>query len=235
MKIMKAALIVSIALNVLLVGAAAFYIQMNGGERFLKTQWRALTSDQPFNDYYLNQKSVFEAASADAPVDKVFIGDSLTDHGQFGEYFPGETVINRGIRDDTSYNVLHRIKEVAEREPKEAYILVGINDIMEGIGPEEYEKNVRKIVGAFDHGKTEVTLFSILPVNHDLIGNSIRDEEIAKYNGILRKVAEESGADLIDLHPAFLDDKGQLDQRYTIDGVHLNGAGYDVWMEKMKR
>ncbi|EMR06517.1 GDSL-like Lipase/Acylhydrolase [Bhargavaea cecembensis DSE10] len=230
---MKKWFVISVLLNMLLIGAAVWIIQMNGGERFIKAQWRAMTSDKSFSEYYLTKTSVFKE-SPDAPVDKAFVGDSLTDYGAFGEYFPDEQVINRGVYDDTSEFVLNRIEEVAGREPKEAYVMVGINDIIKGVEAETYEKNLREIVDAFDTSVTKVALFSILPVNHDLVGNSVKDEEINRFNEIIRKVAEESGAEFIDLHPHFLDDKGQLDRQYTVDGVHLNGKGYDVWLEQMK-
>ena len=32
---------------------------------------------------------------------------------------------------------------------------------------------------------------------------------------------------LIDLHSAFIDDNGLLDQKFTTDGVHLSALGYD--------
>jgi lysophospholipase L1-like esterase len=69
---------------------------------------------------------------------------------------------------------------------------------------------------------TQVTLFSILPMNHYLVG---KDKEIAHFNEIIRQVAEESGSEFINHHPHFLDDKGQLGRQYTVDGVHLNGKG----------
>ncbi|WP_424236969.1 GDSL-type esterase/lipase family protein [Bhargavaea ginsengi] len=230
---MKKWLVVSVLLNVLLIGAAGFMVYMNGGDRFIKAQWRAMTSDKSFSEYYLTKTSIFKESPA-APVDKAFVGDSLTDYGAFGEYFPDERVINRGVYDDTSELVLDRIGEVAGREPKEAFVMVGINDIIKGVKPETYEKNLRGIVDAFDPAMTEVTLFSILPVNHDLVGNSVKDEEISRFNEIIRKVAEENGAEFIDLHSHFLDDKSQLDKQYTVDGVHLNGKGYDIWLEQMK-
>lgn len=229
---MKKWLVVSVLLNVLLIGAAGFMIYMNGGDRFIKAQWRAMTSDKSFSEYYLTKTSIFKESPA-APVDKAFVGDSLTDYGAFGEYFPDERVINRGVYDDTSELVLNRIGEVAGREPKEAYLMVGINDIIKGVKPETYEKNLRGIVEAFDPGTTELTLFSILPVNHDLVGNSVKDEEINRFNEIIRQVAEDHGAKFVDLHPHFLDDNGQLDKQYTVDGVHLNGKGYNVWLEQI--
>ena len=230
---MKKWLVVSVLLNVLLIGVAIWIIQLNGGERFVKAQWRALTSDKSFSEYYQTKTSVFKESPV-APVDKAFIGDSLTDYGSFGEYFPDEQVINRGVYDDTSELVLNRIDEVAGREPAEAYVMVGINDIIKGVKPETYEKNLRGIIDAFDPSVTEVTLFSILPVNHDLVGNAVSDEEISKFNEIIRQVAEESGSEFIDLHSHFLDDKEQLARQYTVDGLHLNGNGYDVWLEQMK-
>ncbi|SIT73972.1 Lysophospholipase L1 [Edaphobacillus lindanitolerans] len=233
MKKLKTVLAVSVLVNVLLLGIGGFYLSRHGGVREVKAQWEELTSPDQENPYYINKVSIFKALP-DEPVDRAFIGDSLTDHGEFAEYFPGETVINRGIRDDTSEGVLKRIGEVAARTPKQAYIMIGTNDIMQDVKPEKYEKNMRKIVSAFDPGKTQVTLLSILPVNTEISDRPIDNQKVIQYNKIVKKIARDNDARYMNLDRLFTHGQGKMDSAYTVDGIHLNGKGYDEWMEKVK-
>lgn len=233
MKKRKTVLTISVLLNVVLVGLAVWYVSLHGGAHYVKAQWESLTSDESANPYYINRVSIFKAAPSE-PVDRAFIGDSLTDHGEFAEYFPGERVINRGIRDDTSAGLLKRIDEVADRAPKKAYIMIGTNDIMQGVDRKEYEENLRKIVGAFDPAKTQVTLQSILPVNTAISNREIDNQEVVKYNRIVKKVAADNGLEYLNLDLLFTHGEGRMDPAYTVDGIHLKGEGYDKWIAKVK-
>ncbi len=44
--------------------------------------------------------------------DIIFLGDSITLQGDFGEFFSDKRVPNRGIGNDTSEGVLNRLDEV---------------------------------------------------------------------------------------------------------------------------
>jgi lysophospholipase L1-like esterase len=50
-----------------------------------------------------------------------------------------------------------------------------------------------------------------------------------ELNRGIKTLCEKSGARYVDLHALMADAHGDLDARYTIDGVHLNGSGYQVW------
>jgi lysophospholipase L1-like esterase len=54
-------------------------------------------------------------------------------------------------------------------------------------------------------------------------------------NAALKKLAAQEKITLIDLYPHFLDAAGKLDKQYTIDGLHLNAAGYKVWAAILKK
>ncbi|WP_040226817.1 GDSL-type esterase/lipase family protein [Bhargavaea cecembensis] len=228
MKKLKSVLAVSLLANVVLLGFGGFYWSQSGS---VKAEGEG--SPNYKNPYYINKVSIFKALP-DKPVDRAFIGDSLTDHGEFAEYFPGETVINRGIRDDTSAGLLKRIGEVADRAPKKAYIMIGTNDILQGADRKEYEENLRKIVDAFDPAGTQVTLQSILPVNTEISHRKIDNKEVVKYNRIVKKIAKESGAEYLNLDLLITHGEGRMDPKYTVDGIHLKGNGYDEWVEKVK-
>ncbi len=38
----------------------------------------------------------------------------------------------------------------------------------------------------------------------------------------------------IDIHPDFLNNKGEMDEKYTYDGVHLTEEGYYLWADLIR-
>jgi lysophospholipase L1-like esterase len=227
-------LIISITLNIVLIGTAAWIIQAQGGMGFVREQLKAMGSDKGFPEYYVQKKSIFETLDTKG-ADKIFLGDSITDHGEFPEYYPDETVLNRGIAEDTSEGVLNRIDEVKSRNPEEVYIMIGVNDIAEGTNIKTYQKNMERIIQTFDPAETRIVVQSILPVNTESFNNDVSNEKIHQFNEVLQEIAQNNQAEYADLHPHFKDGKGQLKKDITIDGIHLKGTGYDMWVEQLEK
>lgn len=225
-------LVISLLFNVLLIGAGSYVVHKIGGIEFVKTKMQSAPSVKKDAAYYFTKKSVFEHSAA-SDVDKVFIGDSITDYGEFQEYFPDEVVLNRGIRNDVAKGVLDRIQEVVERNPKKAYLMIGVNDIRYGTDAKDFESRVHTIVESFEGKDTQLFIQSILPVNNGLFGNEVSNKKVKAFNDVLRRIADEKGITYIDLHESFTDKNGQLDEKFTVDGLHLNGAGYEVWVDKL--
>jgi lysophospholipase L1-like esterase len=231
---LKVFLVLSLLINILIIGTLSFVISKQGGTAFLEKHIKGLVSPQKHPDYYLQKKNIFETLDHVEHVDKVFVGDSISDHGEFQEYFPKEVVLNRGIGEDETAGVLNRIDEVVNRNPKKVYILIGINDIQSKVEKDVYQKNMEKIVDSFDKNSTTVVLQSILPINNKDFHNTISNEKVHQFNVVLQKIAEEKGIQYIDLHRHFEDENGQLKKELTVDGIHLNGKGYDIWMNNLK-
>ncbi|MDN7244535.1 GDSL-type esterase/lipase family protein [Planococcus shenhongbingii] len=234
MKKVKALLMGSLIVNLLFIGATGFIVYKQGGISFIKEQIGNAASPQELPDYYLQKKDIFESLNTAKP-DKVFIGDSITDHGEFQEYYPGQAVLNRGIAEDTSKGVLNRIDEAAKRYPKEVYLMIGINDIAAGVEADSYRRNIEKIIQSFDENSTKVILQSILPINNQDFNNEISNEKIHQFNKILQEIAEENSLEFVNLHTAFEAPNGQLRKEITIDGIHLKGKGYDIWFEQLSK
>lgn len=226
-------LVVSLLLNVLLIGTGSYVVHKIGGLEFVKTKMQSTPSVKKDSAYYFTKKSVFEHSAA-SDVDIVFIGDSITDYGEFQEYFPDEVVLNRGIRNDVAKGVLNRIQEVVDRNPKEAYLMIGVNDIRYGTDAKDFESRVNAIVDSFDGKETRLFIQSILPVNNGIFGNEVSNKKVKEFNEILLRIADENGIEYIDFHSSFTDKNGQLDKEFTVDGLHLNGKGYEVWVDKLQ-
>ena len=50
-------------------------------------------------------------------------------------------------------------------------------------------------------------------------------------NAQLIEICNSQGLTYIDLDPTFSDENGKLNKKYSIDGLHVNGAGYVIWKE----
>ena len=233
MKKIKSLLVISLLLNIILIGVGSVGVSKIGGIEFIKKQMQPAPSGKGTSDYYFTKKSIFDQSDA-KNVSKIFIGDSITDYGEFQEYFPNEVVLNRGIRNDVSKGVLNRIQEVVNRNPKEAYLMIGVNDIRYSKGSKNFEKHITAIVKSFEGESSKLIIQSILPVNNELFGNEVSNKKVKQFNEVLQRIAEENGIEYIDLHSSFVDKNGQLDEKFTIDGIHLNGEGYKIWMDALR-
>src|ERR1700676_4642223 len=102
----------------------------------------------------------------------VFMGDSITDAGaspESGGFFPGKGYIDRGIRGQTTPQMLIRFRpDVIALQPKVVVILAGTNDIAGNTGPmplSAVEDNLVSMAELARANKIRVVLSSVLPVS----------------------------------------------------------------------
>lgn len=191
-------------------------------------------------DEYWDQKtSLFEILPIRGN-DIVFLGNSITDGGEFGELFEMDNIKNRGIRSDVITGVEKRLSQVTTGHPAKIFLLIGINDVSHGLTmdklAERYERLVKKI--REQSPDTKLYVQSVMPVNNDfkryrnLIG---REKIIPQFNKEIEQIAARNGAEYINLWPALADTGGKLKREYTNDGLHLNGAGYRAWTRHIEQ
>ncbi len=168
--------------------------------------------------------------------DIVFLGNSITDGGEFAEFFHNPDIKNRGIRSDVIEGVRKRLYQITPGHPSKIFLLIGINDVSHHLGAKKIAERYRNLVRDIREQSPETQLYiqSIMPVNNsfarykNLIG---QEKTIKELNPMLRQIAEEEGAQYIDLTPALSDSKGNLRKEFTNDGLHLTGKGYAAWMD----
>jgi lysophospholipase L1-like esterase len=169
-----------------------------------------------------------------AKTDIVFLGNSITAGIEWSELLGLPQARNRGISGDISFGVLERLDEVTEGKPAKVFILIGINDISRNIPDSVILRNYRMIIQRIkkESPETKICFQTLLPVNNTFTqfkNHYNKDAHIQYINESLKKMAAEEKILLLDLHPHFLDQDKRLDSKYTIDGLHLNAAGYQVW------
>jgi len=194
------------------------------------------TFDSSFRFYYYDQKlSMFETMP-DQEKEIVWMGDSITDGGEWSELFPGLRTLNRGISSDNTFGMLYRINEVAKRKPVKLFLLIGINDIARNIPNEVILRNYVQLIDSIQmqSPNTQIFIQTILPTNNaytQFKNHQNKTEQIAEVNNGLKMMCQQRGLQLVDLFTAMSDAEGKLDSRYTNDGLHLTGAGYQRWKQ----
>lgn len=160
----------------------------------------------------------------------LFLGDSLTEHGSWGEAFPDLQVVNSGRSGDTTTDVLERLDEVVQAGPAAVVLMAGTNDLHRRATVEQVVRGLENIL---------VTLHRELPVTRLIVQSVLpREPERAEFvhqtNIHLRQFAPTVKAEYLDLWPEFADDDGALKTEYTDDRLHLNAAGYSAWADQLR-
>jgi lysophospholipase L1-like esterase len=164
--------------------------------------------------------------------DIVFLGDSLTEGFDLEHYFKITNIRNRGISGDTTYQVRYRLEEILKASPEKLFLMIGINDFLQGTDEITILRHISAILLEFHQQspRTEIFVQSILPVN---VSATFTDENINlaifSINDGLRIICRESHIQFVDIYGDFLNDKGEMAENYTSDGVHLSKDGYDLW------
>jgi len=158
--------------------------------------------------------------------DIVFLGDSITDGGEWSEIFPDQPTRNRGIGGDITTGVLARLHQVTAGKPAAVFLKIGTNDLTHG--PRErrdsyrqYREILQRIQSESPH--TVIYVQSLLPRATEY------REEVERYNQEIQKLAGELQITYIDLYPHFLAEDGSIKDDFSNDELHLNGAGYQLW------
>lgn len=200
------------------------------------------------------------AASSHADIvvkggDKIaFLGDSITQLGNsnplgyvnlvpaaFQALGIDAVKVPAGISGHKSDNMRARVKrDVIDKNPKWMLLSCGVNDVWHGARGVELEPYKTNIVAILDQvqaaGITPVVMTASV-IKEDL--DNALNKKLAAYNDFLRAEAKRRGLLLADVNAAMqaklqaaTDRKGNL---LTVDGVHLNAAGNELFAETILR
>jgi lysophospholipase L1-like esterase len=169
----------------------------------------------------------------------IFLGNSITEMGDWKKATNDTTVINRGIGGDVTYGILKRLDDITVRKPSKLFILIGINDISKDIPDAVIADNYLKIVNTI-HAQspdTKIYVQSILPLDptHDRFPQHYdKQEHVISVNKMIKANAGAGHYTFINIYPLFLNKEGHLDNQYTIEGLHLKPESYLIWAKFLK-
>ncbi len=195
--------------------------------------------DSSFANSYYKERLKFFRAMPDRKNEIVFLGNSLTEAGEWQELVPNQNVINRGISGDVSFGIIARLDEVLSSKPKKIFLLMGTNDLKRGFPTALMIRNYETIINRVKKESLKTTLIieSIFPVNESMIATEykrITNAKIKEVNSQLKQLAEKHQLSYIDLHPLLEDSEGQMNKNYTTDGIHIKTTTYILWVNYLK-
>ena len=194
------------------------------------------TSDTTYASTYYQQKVTLFQLLPDTKHEIIFLGNSITDIGEWAEIWQNKNVKNRGISGDNSFGVLARLDEVLSSQPAKIFIMIGINDIAKDTPDSVVISNYQKIIWRIQAASpaTKIYVQSILPTNNEFtefVRHQNKDKHIRFINTNLEKFCVDNKVLFVDLYSRFVDKDGKLDKKYTNDGLHINGPGYMQWKQ----
>jgi len=163
----------------------------------------------------------------------VFFGDSVTEHWNLEQSFPGRGFINRGISGQTTPQMLLRFRQdVIDLQATRCVILGGTNDLARNTGEaslEEIQGYLASLCELAYENDIEVVLASVLPVIEYPWSPGLNPaSKVKALNKWLRKYARQRGFKYLDYYSKMAEKNGALKQGLGEDGVHPNDRGYAI-------
>jgi len=167
--------------------------------------------------------------------DIVFLGDSLTYYGDFASVFPNKVVCNLGLRGDTIRGMIDRVEQVCLLQPKQVFLMAGINDVAH-VSADEFEVLYNHLLDAISQVlyNTTIVIQNMLPVNNQDFSISCDNMHVDACNSRIKKIAEKKKLDFLDVRALYVEN-GRLPLSLTRDGLHLYTKAYDKWYEALHR
>ncbi|MBE5870340.1 MAG: hypothetical protein E7294_03645 [Lachnospiraceae bacterium] len=232
MKRLKQLLGLFIFLSAFLLLALIFIIYRDGYFNTLYRKVHSVPYSYRTNAQYTQRETMFEMSPVQK-ADIIFVGDSITARAEWQEYYPDQVVLNRGIDSDVTEGVYNRLDTIIDKAPDELYLMIGINDIRQGIDKAITLQFYAQILDRLQKELPDCTIYvqSILPVNSS---TGIDNKDVEALNASIHSLANERSLTYIDVYSRLIDADHDLPADYSVDGVHMTGAGYQIWLDTLK-
>jgi lysophospholipase L1-like esterase len=183
------------------------------------------------------------------PLRYVALGDSYTIGTSVGEAerWPNQLVgrqpalallANLGVNGYTSADVIREeLPELDALRPQVLTLLIGVNDVVQGVPPETYRRNVERIlddlvrrVGAGHVLVVTTPDYTVTPAGGDYGDPARQAAGIRANNAIETAAAEARGVRVVDIYEISL---GAAVDRGLVagDGLHPSGRQYGLWVD----
>jgi acyl-CoA thioesterase I len=185
----------------------------------------------------------------------VALGDSYTigTSVEAGERFPNQLVevlassgleldlvANLGINGYTSADLIRdELPALEDLHPEFVTVLIGVNDVVQGVPADAYERNVVTILDALleplPPGRiiaVAIPDYTVTPAGADYGDPDDQHDAIVANNTIMARRAAARGiafVDIFDLSMAAADDRSLV----ADDGLHPSGEQYRRWVERI--
>ncbi|RRB07255.1 PVC-type heme-binding CxxCH protein [Larkinella rosea] len=157
--------------------------------------------------------------------------------------FQGFTHEGEKITMPVALNFAGLNQDLSDQKADLIFLCFGMNEAFRGpAGIAQFEKDLNAFIANLqDHvynGRTAPVLVLVSPIAHENLGGSLpnpteHNRNLALYSSVMQKTAEANGLVFIDLFTPSSAQMQSSTQPLTINGIHLNDAGYRLaadWM-----
>jgi acyl-CoA thioesterase I len=151
-----------------------------------------------------------------------------------------ELVANLGVNGFTSADVIEvELPQVAPLGPDVVTLLIGVNDVVQGVPEATYRRNVALILDevvrqvSADHVLVVTTPdYTVTPAGGDFGDPATQSAGIRRNNAINIELATARGIAVVDIYDLSL--LAATDPSYVaVDGLHPSGRQYGLWVERI--
>src|SRR5262245_8833802 len=177
--------------------------------------------------------------------DSFTIGTSVDDADRWPERLAArlptiELVANLGVNGFTSRNVIEiELPQLDALRPELVSLLIGVNDVVQGVSHEAYRRNVEAIlddvVGRVGAGRVVVVTtpdYTVCPAGADYGDPVQQSAGIRENNRIISELATARGIEVVDIYDLSLE-AGEDLSLVAADGLHPSGLQYGRWLERI--
>ncbi|HEY7336163.1 MAG TPA: GDSL-type esterase/lipase family protein [Bryobacteraceae bacterium] len=165
----------------------------------------------------------------------VFLGDSITGEWRLNEYFTDRDFVNRGIENQTTGQMLGRMKaDVIDLHPEALVIQGGDFDLSRDVPLLAIEDNYAMLADLAGANRIKVIFASVPPVSdyHTDVNpsyertKSIQLAYVRALNEWLQSFCSQRKYTYVNFYAALADEHGMLGQDLSDDGLQPNSKGY---------
>jgi lysophospholipase L1-like esterase len=151
-----------------------------------------------------------------------------------------ELVANLAVNGFTSRDVIDvELPRLADLRPQFTSILVGVNDVVQGVPPAMYRANAAtildRLLGSVAVNRIVAVAtpdYTVTPQGAGYGDPIVQSAAIGAANATFRALATERGIAFVDIHDLSL--RAATDRSLVAaDGLHPSGAQYALWVERI--
>lgn len=161
-------------------------------------------------------------------IDAIMLGDSLSARGDWEVLFYPKKIINLGHDGDTTRCLLNRVHLANEVNPKNIFLMIGINDMNLYLSLDEIFDNYKTIIKELEKTDSKIFIQAVLYTQMNSFNKKVK-----LFNELIKEFCQKENMEFIDLNEE-LAEADFLKSEYTSDGLHLNIPAYQVWAKKLK-
>jgi lysophospholipase L1-like esterase len=161
----------------------------------------------------------------------VFVGSSSIRMWDLGKSFPDEKYLNRGFGGSEIIDSTHFLTElVAKHKPRLVVFYAGDNDIASGKSPEQVHEDFQAFAKKFETALPEAKLVYI-SIKPSIARWQLADK-MREANRLIATECEKIDRFMfLDVWPVMLKDGKPREDIFLSDGLHMNEAGYKLWID----